>query len=132
MRTRRGYRRRVVLLDRVRSEAVDAGFARGHPDAAAIAAAVAGIPEEAAATSESVDSAVVAAASVHGGALTNDRQVGRRGANLGSLWIRTGDFVLLLAQQERVTRAEAGAALVALHGAGRIDDAHLATFREEL
>lgn len=117
----------LVLLDVVEREAVDAGLAAAHPDAAAIEAAVSGLAREVTPGDSTVDGAVVTAGAHHGAVLANDQTLGRRAGSLGAQWLRTTDFLVLLRRAERVTHEEALSALVALHAAGRITD----TLRDE-
>lgn len=117
----------LVLLDVVEREAVAAGLAAAHPDAAAIEAAVRDLEREEAPGDSTVDGAVVAVGARHGGVLANDQALGRRAGSLGARWLRTPDFLVLLRRAERLTQEEALSALVALHAAGRITD----TLRDE-
>jgi predicted nucleic acid-binding protein len=132
----------LVVPDEVRQEAVVDGLARGYADAAAIEQAIKTIPGSApsratdARTSademQSVDHAVLEAGRLHGALLTNDLALGRRAANLGVRWLRTADLVVLCVRSEQIDNDRGVAALKALHSAGRITEALLTAYLEDL
>lgn len=123
----------LILLDVVHNEAVHDGLASGHPDAAAIESAVAGLtPESAGSNSSSIDDAVVRAGRRHGVVLSSDQALGRRAVNVGARWLRTADYVVLLVRTSRARLDEGVAALVALHSAGLLTDELYASYREDL
>lgn len=122
----------LQLLTAVHDETVREGLAAGHADAAAIEAAVTELPRVESTVEGSVDQAVVAAAQLAGAVLTNDQALGRRAVNVGSRWLRTADFVILLVRTSRLRRDEAAGALSALHDAGRLTDDLYAAYRQEL
>lgn len=110
----------IVLLDVVWQEAVVAGDAGGHADAAAIASALAGRERQPAPTAPTVDGAVLAAGRLDGFLATNDLALGRRARNVGVAWLRTADLVVLAARSGLSSSEEARNGIVALLAAGRI------------
>lgn len=111
----------VVILDVVRAETVDAGLDSSHADSVAIAAAVAQLAvRETATRGISVDAIVLDSAVSAGVLIANDLALGRRARNVGARWLRTADFVVLLAQLERITPPMGRRAVLALADAGRI------------
>lgn len=122
-----------VIPAEVRQETVVDGFDRGYPDAVAIELAIKELPATGESVSaDSVDSAVLQAGRTHGALLTNDLALGRRAANLGARWLRTGDLVVLCVRTGRLDTAGGAAALRALHDAGRLTDDLLDAYLEEL
>lgn len=112
----------VVVLDVVWEEVVVAGRAGQHPDAFAIADALAGRSHRTAPPAATVDDAVVLAAAQDGALACNDVTLGRRARNLGARWLRTADLLLLLHRSGAATAGEAGAGIEALFSAGRITE----------
>lgn len=110
----------LVIPAKVRQEAVVDGLDRGYPDAAAIELAIKEFPTTEPAAAQSVDDAVLQAGRAHGALLTDDLALGRRAANLGARWLRTGDLVVLCVRTARLDTEGAAAALRALHSAGRL------------
>jgi hypothetical protein len=130
----------LVVPGRVRRETVIEGMDRGYPDAAAIEQAIkdlpdaelAGDPDDASQVDEPVDHVVLQAGRVHGALVTNDLALGRRAANLGVVWLRTADLVVLCARTEMLSVERGVAALRALHHAGRITESLLHAYLEDL
>lgn len=124
---------RPVVLDAVRAEAVDAGQSGGHPDAAAIEAAIVGVStKETDADLRSVDAMVLQAAREVGLLVANDLALGRRARNLGVRWLRTADLVLLLVATEALTDDDGRRAILALLDSGRITAELSDAYLEEL
>lgn len=123
---------RAVVPQEVRRETVAEGLARGYPDAAAIESIVARLPTTGSGQVEDVDEAVLGLARAKGTLLTNDVALGRRASNLGVRWLRSADVVVLCVREGRLDREAGLGALAALHGAGRITDALLGEYSEEL
>lgn len=121
----------LTVPDAVYEETVVAGLAAGHPDAAAIEAAIAPLPRVHHPASPA-DDAVLAAAEEKGGLVTNDAALGRRAANLGVRWLRTADLVLLCVRSDCLDVVGGRAALDALHAAGRVTDDLLHSYEKEL
>jgi hypothetical protein len=122
-----------VVLDVIQDESVRAGRAGGHPDAAAIEAALSDhrvdhAPREGA----SVDERVLAAATDVGLLISNDLALGRRARNLGASWLRTADLVIWMAGTQRLSASAAPAAIVALRDAGRISPELAGDYLEDL
>lgn len=123
----------VVVLDAVRAETVDAGLAAGQADASAIATAIVTIAvRETPSGPTPVDAVVLDAAVGAGVLITNDLALGRRARNLGARWLRTADFVVLLARPDRITVPEARRAVLALADAGRITSELAGDYLEDL
>lgn len=122
-----------VILDVVRAEAVDAGLAGGHPDAAAIEAAIVGLQEqEVPRATDAVDAAVLDAARGVGVLVANDLALGRRARNLGVRWLRTADLVVLLVATGALANDEGRRAILALLDSGRITAELSESYLEEL
>jgi hypothetical protein len=127
----------LVIPVAVHQETVTEGLARGYADAAGIEQAIKAIPEAdtdsaAEAGVEVVDHVVLVAGQEHGALLTNDIALGRRAANHGVRWLRTADFVVLCVRTDRLSTEEGITAIRALRSAGRITDALLDDYLEEL
>ncbi|MGF1645625.1 MAG: hypothetical protein ACFCVF_01685 [Kineosporiaceae bacterium] len=122
----------LVIPAEVRRETVDEGLALGYPDAAAIADAISGAADLDPVDAPTVDQAVLITAKGYGLLLTNDVALGRRAANIGVRWLRTGDLVLLCVRTERVTERRATAVLFGLHDAGRLTSALFEDYLKEL
>jgi rRNA-processing protein FCF1 len=122
----------LVVPTEVHRETVVEGVARGHPDAAAIEAAVASLESSKAGEGGSVDDAVLRLGCTVGVLLTNDVALGRRAANLGVGWLRTADLVVLCVRSGRIDPGRGQAALQALYSAGRITADLLEAYRKEL
>jgi len=121
-----------VILDVVEDESVQAGLARGHADAAAIEAAIAGLDRRAGDPNLSPDAAVLAAARTVGTLVSNDLALGRRARNVGSRWLRTADLVVLAARTSAIDTPEARHAIIALRDASRISPELATEYLEEL
>lgn len=121
-----------VVLDVVRVETVTAGRAGGHADATAIETAIAALGPVAAEPAGSVDEAVLATAVARGTLVANDLALGRRAANLGARWLRTADLVLLCVRTGSLHPTGGRAALTALHASGRLTQALLISYLEEI
>ncbi len=122
----------MVVPDVVRAETVASGLASGHPDAAAIEAAIAPLAGVETEPAGSVDQAVLAAALGVGTLVSNDLALGRRAANLGVRWLRTADLLILCVKTGTVSQDDARAVLNALHAAGRLTSALLTSYLEEI
>ncbi len=122
----------LVIPAEVCQETVVDGLDRGYPDAAAIELAIKEVPTVEAVGADSVDDAVLQAGRAHGALLTNDLALGRRAANLGVYWLRTGDLVVLCVRTARLGAERGAAALRALHSAGRLTDELLDAYLKEL
>lgn len=122
----------LVIPAEVHQETVVDGLDRGYPDAAAIELAIKEVPTAEAGGAVSVDEAVLQTGQAHGALLTNDLALGRRAANLGVNWLRTGDLVVLCVRTARLDAKGGAAALRALHGAGRLTDDLLDSYLGEL
>jgi len=122
----------TVILDVVEDEAVGAGLAGGHPDAAAIEAAIVGSPRRSGDRRVSVDAAVLAVARDVGTLVTNDLALGRRARNFGVRWLRTADLVVLAARMSLLPATEGRDAIVALRDAGRVTPDLAAEYLQEL
>ncbi|MGH8899866.1 MAG: hypothetical protein ACRDZ4_23235 [Egibacteraceae bacterium] len=122
----------LAVPDVVYRETVVEGLAHGHPDAAAIEAAVSGLPTLAIREANTADEAVLDAAVKVGALLTNDVGLGRRAANLGVRWLRTADLVVLCVRASRLDAQEGLSALEALYSAGRISEDLLIDYRKEV
>ena len=110
-----------VLLDVVHTEIVDEGRRGGHADAAALAAAVAGMsPTYTGRGNAAVDARVLEGAQAVGLLIANDLALGRRARSLGVAWIRTADLVLIAVQNGSMSVVEGTDALQALLDSGRI------------
>lgn len=81
---------------------------------------------------DTVDQVVLEVGRQHGALLTSDLALGRRASNLGIRWLRTADFVVLCVRIGKVSTDQGIAALRALHSAGRITEALLRDYLEEL
>jgi len=122
-----------VVIDTVRAETVAGGLAAGYADAAAIEAALAGLPvQETSPTPGSADAAVLIAAQGAGGLVANDLALGRRARNLGLAWLRTADLVVLVVRSSVLSRREGLQALDALEAAGHLTPGLAAAYREEV
>lgn len=121
-----------VILDVVQDEAVRSGLAGGHPDAAAIEAALDGHPVEHTAQGGSADDRVLAAAAGVGLLISNDLALGRRARNLGVAWVRTSDVIIWMTRADRISASAGVAAITALRDAGRISEALADSYLEEL
>ena len=110
----------LVVLDVVVDEAVRDGRAHGHPDAAAIEAALAGRTITPAQAGPTVDGAVLHAATGAGMLLSNDLALGRRARNAGVRWLRTADLVILSHVTGGLDADQARAAVLALGDSGRL------------
>lgn len=122
----------LLVPDVVRAEAVTAGLAAGHPDAAAIETAIGGLGSVSTGPGGSIDQAVLNAALAVGTLLCNDLALGRRAANLGVRWLRTADLLILCARMGTLSQDDGRAALGALHAAGRLTPALLTAYLEEI
>jgi hypothetical protein len=130
----------LVVPRRIRQETVVEGLDRGYPDAAAIEQAIKDIPdagmaddsEDASHADLPVDHVVLDAGRVHGALLTNDLALGRRAANVGVVWLRTADLIILCERTGMLSVERSTAALKALHHAGRITGPLLDAYLEEL
>lgn len=125
---------RPMILDAVRAEAVDAGLSGGHPDAAAIEAAIVSMStREADADLQTVDAMVLDAAKRVGLLVANDLALGRRARNLGVRWLRTADLVVLSVATGALVKEEGRRAILALLDSGRmtaeLSDAYLDELR---
>lgn len=122
----------LVIVDAVVREAVTAGLAGGHMDAAAIETALAGRPVTATPPAETTDAAVLLAAIDAGVLLSNDLALGRRARNSGVLWLRTADLVVLAFRSNRFGAVQARDAIAALHHAGRLTGPMADAYLKEL
>ena len=122
-----------VLLDVVHSEIVDEGRRGGHPDAAALTAAVAGVRVTTTTGRErAVDARVLGAAQDIGVLIANDLALGRRARSLGVAWIRSADVILLAVRSGSVSSREGLDGLRALEDTGRITSELAEAYREQL
>ncbi len=122
-----------VILDVVFDEAVDRGLQSGRPDATAIAASLHGRPITPSPTgAASVDAAVLLAARAVGALVANDLALGRRARNLGVLWLRTADLVVLAVRTSAMAAGEGRDALSALEASGRLAADLADAYRDEL
>ena len=122
-----------VLLDVVHSEIVDEGRRGGHPDAAALTAAVAGVRVTTTTGRErAVDARVLDAAQDIGVLIANDLALGRRARSLGVAWIRSADVILLAVRSGSVSSREGLDGLRALEDTGRITSELAEAYREQL
>jgi len=122
----------LLVPDVVRDEAVTAGIAGGYADAAAIETAIGPLASVATRPAENIDNAVLATAIDVGMLMSNDLALGRRAANLGARWLRTADLILACTRTGSVSAEDGRAALSALHAAGRVSPALLASYLEEI
>lgn len=122
----------TTIIDSVYEESVTDALAKGHADAAAIEHALRGAERIDDPVGETVDEMVVAAAQAVGTVITNDLVLGRRSRNVGTTWLRTADLVLMARQTGVLEMAACGAAITALHDAGRITDALRDAYQREL
>lgn len=122
----------LVILEVVVAEAVTAGLAGRHTDAAAIETALTGRPVTVAPQAQTTDAAVLLAAIDAGLLLSNDLALGRRARNSGVLWLRTADLVILAFRSSRFSAVQARAAVQALHHAGRLTGPLADAYLEEL
>ncbi len=122
----------MVVPDVVRAETVASGLASGHPDAAAIEAAIAPLAAVETEPAESVDQAVLAAAVRVGTLVSNDLALGRRAGNLGVRWLATADLLLLCVKTGTVSQDDGRMVLNALHAAGGLTSALLTSYLEEI
>ena|SRR5437870_1923219 len=122
-----------VLVDVVREEIVGEGRRGGHPDAAALTAAVVGLPVTATKGHERpVDARVLDAAKIVGVLIANDLALGRRARSLGVAWIRSADVILLAVRLGSMPATEGLAGLRALEETGRITPDLADAYREQL
>ena len=122
-----------VLLDVVHAEIVDEGRRGGHPDAAALTAAVAGVHVTTTTGRErAVDARVLDAAQDIGVLIANDLALGRRARSLGVAWIRSADVILLAVRSGSVSSREGLDGLRALEDTGRITSELAEAYREQL
>ena|SRR5438552_1517651 len=122
-----------VLLDVVHAEIVDEGRRGGHPDAAALTAAVAGVRVTTTTGRErAVDARVLDAAKDIGVLIANDLALGRRARSLGVAWIRSADVILLAVRSGSVSSREGLDGLRALEDTGRITSELAEAYREQL
>jgi len=122
-----------VLLDVVHAEIVDEGRRGGHPDAAALTAAVAGVRVTTTTGRErAVDARVLDAAQDIGVLIANDLALGRRARSLGVAWIRSADVILLAVRSGSVSSREGLDGLRALEDTGRITSELAEAYREQL
>lgn len=110
----------LIVLDQVWTETVVEGRSRGHADALAIESVLGDLPRLAAAPVPSVDAAVLAAAVDVGALVANDLTLGRRARNLGVLWLRTVDLLVVGARRGTLALPDARDGVVALRDSGRI------------
>lgn len=122
----------LLVPSEVQVETVTNGLAHGYPDAAAIEGAIKQLGSMPPVGQSRVDDAVLQAGRTIGALLSNDVALGRRAANLGVLWLRTADLVVVCVRAGRLHTVQGVAALLALHSAGRITDRLLDAYREEL
>ena len=122
-----------VLLDVVHAEIVDEGRRGGHPDAAALTAAVAGVRVTTTTGRErAVDARVLDAAKDIGVLIANDLALGRRARSLGVAWIRSADVILLAVRSGSMSSREGLDGLRALEDTGRITSELAEAYREQL
>ena len=122
-----------VLLDVVHAEIVDEGRRGGHPDTAALTAAVAGVRVTTTTGRErAVDARVLDAAQDIGVLIANDLALGRRARSLGVAWIRSADVILLAVRSGSVSSREGLDGLRALEDTGRITSELAEAYREQL
>lgn len=122
----------AVLLDVVRDEAVSAGLAGGHADAAAIETVIAGLPVTETTGPENVDAVVADWARRVGVLVSNDLALGRRVRNLGAAWVRSADLAVLAHHRQTLSRRAARAAIESMRHAGRITGELADQYLEEL
>jgi len=113
-----------VVLMAVYKETVVEGRSRGHADAVGIEQALSALTPAPDPDQASVDAMVISAAADVGALASNDAVIGRRAANLGARWLRTGDLVLFGLAAGSYRKAVAIQAIEALAATGRIN-AHL-------
>ena len=116
----------------VRDEVVVTGLARGYADAATIQANIEDLPLVDVEVASTVDAAVLEASTNVGALVCNDIALGRRASNLGVVWLRTADLVVLTVRSRSVPKARGRDVLTALRDAGRITDELLTEYAEEL
>jgi rRNA-processing protein FCF1 len=121
-----------VLVDVVRAEIVDEGRQGGHPDAAALSAAVAGVASTSTGARATADARVLEAAQAIGLLVANDLALGRRARSLGVAWIRTADLILIAVKNGSVSMLDGGRALSALVASGRVTPELADAYREQL
>jgi regulator of extracellular matrix RemA (YlzA/DUF370 family) len=122
-----------VLLDVVHSEIIDEGRRGGHPDAAALTAAVTGVRVTTTTGRErAIDARVLDAAQDIGVLIANDLALGRRARSLGIAWIRSADVILLAVRSGSVSSREGLDGLRALEDTGRITSELAEAYREQL
>src|SRR2546422_1058512 len=121
-----------VLLDVVHAEIVDEGRRGGSPDAAALTAAVAGIPVTPTKGQGPIDSRVLDGAQEVGVLIANDLALGRRARSLGVAWIRTADLIVLAVRSGSMSSADGVAGLTALEDTGRITRELAEAYREQM
>ena len=108
-----------VIVDVVEAEVVEAGLARGHPDAAAIEAAIAALSRRPTPSGPgSADAAVLEATRGEGTLVANDLALGRRARTLGceSTARRPGVEPLVVRARSHLAAARRSAALRAGRG----------------
>lgn len=110
----------LVVIRSVYAETVTDGRARGHADATGIQHALAGLSPADDPPGVTVDAMVLAAAVDVGAVATNDLVIGRRAANLGVRWLRTGDLVVLGVATGSFDQTMGRRAIEALAATGRI------------
>ncbi|PZR78047.1 MAG: hypothetical protein DLM65_14210 [Candidatus Aeolococcus gillhamiae] len=121
-----------VLVDVVHAEIVDEGRRGGYPDATALSAAVASIPQTPTSGSAPVDARILDAAQSIGMLIANDLALGRRARSLGIAWIRTADLVILAVKNRSMSAREGIEGLSALEASGRITQELADAYREQL
>lgn len=122
----------TVVLDVVRNEAVSAGLAGGHADAAAIETAIAGLPVTETTGPGNVDAAVTDWARRVGLLVSNDLALGRRVRNLGAAWLRSADLAVLAHHRQTLSARAARAAIESMRQSGRITGELADQYLEEL
>ena len=121
-----------VLIEPVRTEAVEQGMAHGHVDATAIESRIGSWRVEPVPLYATVDETVLRAASTAGVLISNDLALGRRARNLGTSWLRTADLIVLSMTAGRMTREMARSAVISLRDAGRATPMLATSYLEEL
>ena len=121
-----------VLPDVVRAEIVEEGRRGGHPDAAALAAAVVGVAPIPTEPGAPVDARVIQAAQGAGLLVANDLALGRRARSLGVAWIRTADLIVIAVRNGSVSLRDGADALTALVTSGRITRELADAYQEQL